>query len=669
MKKTATALVILAAIIVFLVLENVLELGLIPNRDSNESTSSTIELATATLERRDLITREELSGTLKYEKTINVPASVNGVVTWLPKSGDLLERGAIIFRIYHSVTELEILTSEQQIASAKASIAQAELAYEQLTTPASTATIASADAAVAQAELAYEQLTTPASTATIASADAAVAQAEASVSSAAGQVTTTWNTLRLAKDAYCAIFSSATESACLANGIPLSNTVIIKLEKNLIELPDQRTIINNLLTSSTNYTSAKTAKTSSESNLKSAKAKRVELDKVPTSSDLAQALQSLDSAKAKRAELDDPPTASALAQALQSLDSAKAKRAELDDPPTASALAQALQSLDSAKAKRAELDDPPTASALAQVNAGILNAKASLKTAHAQQSNLKDGPVASILMYGPLPTWRDLSQESSDGLDIHQLETNLVILGFDPKKEITIDQMFDSGTSNAVKRMQKSLGLQPTGEITFGEIIFTPGPVVVESNDNYPQLGDTINNATPVISVTAIAQVADKIEPDGTITQPKTSLQTVSTTINVVDQDLIEIGTPVEIELPDDEIITGKVREIGSIAVINTANQAQEPYLEVTISLDGTTSYHRWTGAPVTVRATKDVAKNVLSAPTTALLSLLGGGYALEIIGEFENYLVPVEVGVYADNWVEVTGSNLKVGMQVVVPK
>ena len=591
MKKTATALVILAAIIVFLVLENVLELGLIPNRDSNESTSSTIELATATLERRDLITREELSGTLKYEKTINVPASVNGVVTWLPKSGDLLERGAIIFRIYHSVTELEILTSEQQIASAKASIAQAELAYEQLTTPASTATIASADAAVAQAE--------------------------ASVSSAAGQVTTTWNTLRLAKDAYCAIFSSATESACLANGIPLSNTVIIKLEKNLIELPDQRTIINNLLTSSTNYTSAKTAKTSSESNLKSAKAKRVELDKVPTSSDLA----------------------------------------------------QALQSLDSAKAKRAELDDPPTASALAQVNAGILNAKASLKTAHAQQSNLKDGPVASILMYGPLPTWRDLSQESSDGLDIHQLETNLVILGFDPKKEITIDQMFDSGTSNAVKRMQKSLGLQPTGEITFGEIIFTPGPVVVESNDNYPQLGDTINNATPVISVTAIAQVADKIEPDGTITQPKTSLQTVSTTINVVDQDLIEIGTPVEIELPDDEIITGKVREIGSIAVINTANQAQEPYLEVTISLDGTTSYHRWTGAPVTVRATKDVAKNVLSAPTTALLSLLGGGYALEIIGEFENYLVPVEVGVYADNWVEVTGSNLKVGMQVVVPK
>ncbi len=643
MKKTATALVILAAIIVFLVLENVLELGLIPNRDSNESTSSTIELATATLERRDLITREELSGTLKYEKTINVPASVNGVVTWLPKSGDLLERGAIIFRIYHSVTELEILTSEQQIASAKASIAQAELAYEQLTTPASTATIASADAAVAQAELAYEQLTTPASTATIASADAAVAQAEASVSSAAGQVTTTWNTLRLAKDAYCAIFSSATESACLANGIPLSNTVIIKLEKNLIELPDQRTIINNLLTSSTNYTSAKTAKTSSESNLKSAKAKRVELDKVPTSSDLA--------------------------QALQSLDSAKAKRAELDDPPTASALAQALQSLDSAKAKRAELDDPPTASALAQVNAGILNAKASLKTAHAQQSNLKDGPVASILMYGPLPTWRDLSQESSDGLDIHQLETNLVILGFDPKKEITIDQMFDSGTSNAVKRMQKSLGLQPTGEITFGEIIFTPGPVVVESNDNYPQLGDTINNATPVISVTAIAQVADKIEPDGTITQPKTSLQTVSTTINVVDQDLIEIGTPVEIELPDDEIITGKVREIGSIAVINTANQAQEPYLEVTISLDGTTSYHRWTGAPVTVRATKDVAKNVLSAPTTALLSLLGGGYALEIIGEFENYLVPVEVGVYADNWVEVTGSNLKVGMQVVVPK
>ena len=591
MKKTATAIVILAAIIVLLVLENVLELGLISNRDNNENTSSTIEIAIATLERRDLITREELNGTLKYEKTINVPTNVNGVVTWLPKSGDLLERGAIIFRIYHSVTELEILTSKQQIASA--------------------------EAAVAQAELAYDQLTTPASAAVIASADAAVAQAEASVSSATGQVTTTWNTLRLAKDAYCAIFSSATELACLANGIPLSNTAITKLEKNLIELPAQRTIINNLLTSNTNYTSAKTAKTSAESNLNSAKAKRTDLDEIPTASDLAQALQSLESAKAKRSELDDPPTASALAQA----------------------------------------------------NAAIQNAQASLKTAHEQQANLKDGPVASILMYGPLPAWRDLSNQSGPGLDIHQLEINLKILGFDPSNEIVIDETFDSGTSNAIKRMQESLGLQSTGEIAFGEVVFMPGPIVIESNDNYPQLGDAINNATPIISVTAIAQVTDKIEEDGVITQSSTSLQTVSTTIDVVDQDLIEIGTPVEIELPDDEIITGKVTEIGSIAVVNATSQAQEPYLEVTVALDGTTSYHRWTGAPVTVQITKDIAKNVLSVPTTALLSLLGGGYALEIIGESENYLVPVEVGVYADNWVEITGSNLNVGMQVVVPK
>ena len=591
MKKTATAIVILAAIIVLLVLENVLELGLISNRDNNENTSSTIEIAIATLERRDLITREELNGTLKYEKTINVPTNVNGVVTWLPKSGDLLERGAIIFRIYHSVTELEILTSKQQIASA--------------------------EAAVAQAELAYDQLTTPASAAVIASADAAVAQAEANVSSAAGQVTTTWNTLRLAKDAYCAIFSSATELACLANGIPLSNTAITKLEKNLIELPAQRTIINNLLTSNTNYTSAKTAKTSAESNLNSAKAKRTDLDEIPTASDLAQALQSLESAKAKRSELDDPPTASALAQA----------------------------------------------------NAAIQNAQASLKTAHEQQANLKDGPVASILMYGPLPAWRDLSNQSGPGLDIHQLEINLKILGFDPSNEIVIDETFDSGTSNAIKRMQESLGLQSTGEIAFGEVVFMPGPIVIESNDNYPQLGDAINNATPIISVTAIAQVTDKIEEDGVITQSSTSLQTVSTTIDVVDQDLIEIGTPVEIELPDDEIITGKVTEIGSIAVVNATSQAQEPYLEVTVALDGTTSYHRWTGAPVTVQITKDIAKNVLSVPTTALLSLLGGGYALEIIGESENYLVPVEVGVYADNWVEITGSNLNVGMQVVVPK
>ena len=102
--------------------------------------------------------------------------------------------------------------------------------------------------------------------------------------------------------------------------------------------------------------------------------------------------------------------------------------------------------------------------------------------------------------------------------------------------------------------------------------------------------------------------------------------------------------------------------------MIPQSNQNADPYLDVSISVDRDTSLHQWTGAPVTVSVTKELAKNVLAAPITSLLAPLGGGYALEVLGPLETILVPVETGVYADGWVEILDSNLKVGTQIVTP-
>ena len=81
-------------------------------------------------------------------------------------------------------------------------------------------------------------------------------------------------------------------------------------------------------------------------------------------------------------------------------------------------------------------------------------------------------------------------------------------------------------------------------------------------------------------------------------------------------------------------------------------------------------SLPEWTGATVTVSITKELAKNVLSVPVTSLLALLDGGYALEVreSGSMTK-LVPVETGIYADGWVEVTGQGLEAGIEVVMPK
>ena len=67
------------------------------------------------------------------------------------------------------------------------------------------------------------------------------------------------------------------------------------------------------------------------------------------------------------------------------------------------------------------------------------------------------------LLYGRLPAWRDLSVGVDDGPDVRQLEQNLVALGYDPDRAITVDNHFTWATRAAVRRLQEVLGLEETG--------------------------------------------------------------------------------------------------------------------------------------------------------------------------------------------------------------
>jgi multidrug efflux pump subunit AcrA (membrane-fusion protein) len=82
-----------------------------------------------------------------------------------------------------------------------------------------------------------------------------------------------------------------------------------------------------------------------------------------------------------------------------------------------------------------------------------------------------DGEPA-ILMYGDIPAYRDLSTGVSDGPDVDQLESNLAALGFDPG---TVDDEFTSSTASAVADWQDSLGLDETGTVELGRIVFMAG--------------------------------------------------------------------------------------------------------------------------------------------------------------------------------------------------
>ncbi len=765
-------LVGLAVVVLVLFAQGTLVL---PNSDEDEIVA---EFGAAVITRKDLRTFKDLDGTLEYGSSVQISPGGSGTLTYLAAEGSQLDRGSVVFRLHSSISDAEIKSADQQIASARAAVAQAELALENLIQPATPAQIASANATVAQAEFALENLIAPATPAQIASANAsvaqaelvqenlnepatpaqiasanaavaqaelvltnliesatpaqiasanaavaqaelalenlnatatpaqiasangAVAQAEANLSTARGSVETALASRTIAHQAFCDTESnfrlpvfSYSHPIC-----PVDVVLLSENEKNVLLAMIKDDYLsaqaNNLLNTLQGYQSALGSRLSAENSLtdartnlaeidepptttqlaqaseslKSAKENRTALDDLPTDTELAQASESLKSAQEQRSALDEPPTVAELAQASESLKSTQETRAALDDPPTASELVQASESLKSAQENRAALDDPPSATELAQSEASLESARASLDTALAIRDGLKEGPSAGVLMFGDSPAWREFQNGMTPGEDIRQLEENLVALGHGSFESLIVDQNFDNETADAIRQMQVDLGLTATGEIAFRDVIFLPGTSVVESSSSYPSLGATITPSSTLVSLFSIERVETQIVQDGNIWTTTESLQRVITTIEVADQRLIDVGSEVRIELPDESIVTGAVIDIGSIAVVPQGGQ-NDPYLEVTVAIDGDVNLYEWTGAPVTASITKNLAEGVLSVPVTSLLALLGGGYALEVIEPTSTRLVPVDAGVYADGWVEVTGLGLEAGIEVVTPQ
>jgi multidrug efflux pump subunit AcrA (membrane-fusion protein) len=73
----------------------------------------------------------------------------------------------------------------------------------------------------------------------------------------------------------------------------------------------------------------------------------------------------------------------------------------------------------------------------------------------------------------------------------------------------------------------------------------------------------------------------------------------------------------------------------------------------------------------VQVTITTASVPSALVVPVTALLARSGGGYAVEVVDPAGNHrLVSVSLGLFddADGLVQVTGSGLAAGQEVVVP-
>jgi hypothetical protein len=255
------------------------------------------------------------------------------------------------------------------------------------------------------------------------------------------------------------------------------------------------------------------------------------------------------------------------------------------------------------------------------------------------------------LFYGSVPMWRPLNASSPDGADIRELEQNLVALGYDPYGNVAVDDKWTSATTAAVKRWQDDHDAAKTGAVAPGDIVFLPGP---------RRIGQ--------LKVT----VGAPLQPGAELMDTTSTKRVVTIDLDADKQSLVKSGDRVTVDLPDGSTIHGRIASVGKVAQStqdpNTGEQGT-PTIEVQVTLARGAKTGTFDEAPVDVSLAKETAKNVLTVPVEALLALAEGGYAVEIVNsDGTTRLVRVEPGLYADSFVEITGSGLKNGTKVVVP-
>ncbi|HEY3262275.1 MAG TPA: peptidoglycan-binding protein [Pseudonocardiaceae bacterium] len=250
------------------------------------------------------------------------------------------------------------------------------------------------------------------------------------------------------------------------------------------------------------------------------------------------------------------------------------------------------------------------------------------------------------LLYGNLPAYRRLAA-GDKGADVRQLEENLAALGY---TGFTVDDAYTSATAAAVQRWQRDLGRAETGVVEPGQIAYAAGAVRVSKLD--AQLGGQAGG--PVLHYTG-------------------TTRSVRVDLDVDDQALAVVGGTVKVTLPGGRTVTGTVSSVGTVATAASdggpGQNSAGATIEVTVTIEDQAALGALDEAPVDVALVSQERKNVLTVPVTALLALREGGYGLEVVDGAVSRIVAVEVGMFADGRVEVSGAGVAEGTTVGVAK
>jgi peptidoglycan hydrolase-like protein with peptidoglycan-binding domain len=184
-----------------------------------------------------------------------------------------------------------------------------------------------------------------------------------------------------------------------------------------------------------------------------------------------------------------------------------------------------------------------------------------------------------------------------DGADIAQLEASLVAMGYDPAQQVTIDNHFDSATRTMVKAWQLGLGVDATGTVALGSVVFLPAATTVSGVAR--AVGDAVGDGDAVLTLASPTQEV-----------------------------LIDVPTGDEAQVvPGLEVKVGQVQ--GTVARLRSANQNGAVVVEAVIA-PTTPIANAGNGSSVKVTITLQNNTGALIAPAEALVSRLDGTYAVQ---------------------------------------
>lgn len=243
---------------------------------------------------------------------------------------------------------------------------------------------------------------------------------------------------------------------------------------------------------------------------------------------------------------------------------------------------------------------------------------------------------------GELPMWRTLRTGVDDGPDVAQLEANLVWFGY-AGEDLTVDEEFTWETRDAVENWQDALGVEETGIVEPADVWFTDGAVRVASTT--VEVGDPAQGE--ILRITGTSQL-------------------VHVDLDAKYATYAQVGASVAMELADGTETTGTISKVADVADVTPGQNGEADTATVAIEVTPDGELAALDESPVTVTLVSDKVEGAFAVPLEAIVAKAGGGYALEVVADDgTTHLEHVELGRYADGWVQVTG-NVTEGQTVV---